>query len=40
MKLLENTQFEALSSALSVETGVCKINSRYEQYEAIFVIGN
>ncbi|RMZ97156.1 repressor of RNA polymerase III transcription MAF1 -like protein, partial [Brachionus plicatilis] len=32
MKLLENTQFEALSSALSVETGVCKINSRIESY--------
>jgi hypothetical protein len=32
MKLLENTQFEALSSALSIETGVSKINSRIESF--------
>jgi hypothetical protein len=32
MKLLENTQFEALSSMLSVQTGVSKINSRIESY--------
>ena len=32
MKLLENSQFEALSSALSVETNVCKISGRIESY--------
>lgn len=32
MKLLENTQFEALGSMLSFETGVSKINSRIESY--------
>lgn len=32
MKLLENTQFEALSQMLSVQTGVSKINSRIESY--------
>lgn len=40
MKLLENTQFEALSSALSVETAVSKINSRYEKSVHFFVIVN
>lgn len=28
MKLLENTEFEALSSKLSTETGVSKIDTR------------
>lgn len=32
MKLLENTEFEALSSMLSTETGVSKIESRIESY--------
>lgn len=32
MKLLENSQFEALSSMISVETGVSKITSRIESY--------
>lgn len=32
MKLLENTQFEALSSMLSTETGVSKIDTRIESY--------
>jgi hypothetical protein len=32
MKLLENTQFEALSSALSIETNICKITGRIESY--------
>ena len=37
MKLLENTQFEALSSMLSIETGVSKINSRYAILILFFV---
>ena len=32
MKLLENAQLEALSSALSVETGDCRIDGRLESY--------
>jgi hypothetical protein len=32
MKLLENSQFEALSSALSIETNVCQIDGRIESY--------
>lgn len=32
MKLLENTEFEALSSKLSTETGVSKIDTRIESY--------
>ena len=32
MKLLENSQFEALSSGLSIETNVCQINGRIESY--------
>lgn len=32
MKLLENTHFESLSSMLSVDTGVSRINSRIESY--------
>ena len=32
MKLLENAQFEALGSMMSVETGVSQINSRIESY--------
>lgn len=32
MKLLENTKFEALSSMLSTETGVSKIDTRIESY--------
>jgi hypothetical protein len=32
MKLLENSEFEALSKALSAETNVCKINGRIESY--------
>lgn len=32
MKLLENTQFEVLSSSLSTETNVCNINARIESY--------
>ncbi len=31
MKLLENTEFEALSSKLSTETGVSKIDTRFVQ---------
>ena len=30
MKLLENTEFEALSSKLSTETGVSQIESRFD----------
>lgn len=32
MKLLENTKFEALSSMLTAETGVSKIDTRIESY--------
>jgi len=32
MKLLENSQLEALSSSLTVETNVCKIRTRIESY--------